>query len=288
MGNLQSGSFIGGSITTENITAINGYKANKSDVSVILANNASQNALTSISKGEYSVSIIPLSLNTSSKVTVKNTESKPQLSIKPTIEEASKLYNHTSSVKYESLFNGADLEYILSGSKLKENIIVNEKASSYVYRFNLNLTGLYAILNEDGSISLIGSNTDKIEFTIPAGYMFDNAGNYSEGVTYALTSKPNGNYTLTVTADSEWINSADRVFPVTVDPTITVGASTTTEIHDTYAAQGDPTATPQGYDWMESGADATNKKFRAYTKLAILPEIPSSSVVIEAKLNLYQ
>jgi len=125
IGNLQSGN-----LTTENITAINGYKANKSDVSITLANSASQSKLTSISKGEYSVSIIPLSLNTSSKVVVNNTTAKPTLSSKPTIEEASKLYNHTSSVKYTNLFNGADLEYVLSGSKLKENIIVNEKASS--------------------------------------------------------------------------------------------------------------------------------------------------------------
>ena len=214
-GNLQSGN-----LTAGNLTAINGFKANKSDVSVTLANSANQSALTSISKGEYSVSILPLSLNTSSRVVVNNTASKPDLGSKPTIEEASKLYNHTSSVKYVNLFGGADLEYILSGSKLKENIIVNETASSYVYSFTLNLTGLYAVLNEDGSISLIGNNTDKVEFTIPAGYMFDDAGNYSEDVTYTLTSKPNGNYILTVTADSEWINSNDRVFPVTVDPTI--------------------------------------------------------------------
>ena len=124
IGNLQSGN-----LTMENISSINGYKPNKSDVSITLANNASQSTLTSISKGEYSVSIIPLSLNTSSKVVVNNTTEKPTLSSKPTIEEASKLYNHTSSVKYTGLFNGADLEYVLSGSKLKENIIIILKRS---------------------------------------------------------------------------------------------------------------------------------------------------------------
>jgi len=274
IGNLQSGN-----LTTENITAINGYKANKSDVSITLANSASQSKLTSISKGEYSVSIIPLSLNTSSKVVVNNTTAKPTLSSKPTIEEASKLYNHTSSVKYTNLFNGADLEYVLSGSKLKENIIVNEKASSYVYSFNLNLTGLYAVLNEDGSISLIGNNTDKIEFTIPKGYMFDAAGNYSENVTYTLTSKPNGNYTLTVTADSEWINSDEIVFPVTVDPTISYRQTDMISV----ALSSDGQRTKNSY--IKVGQNNTTK-YESYWKATNLPTVPANAYINDVTLTL--
>ena len=58
-------------------------------------------------------------------------------------------------------------------------------------------------------------------FDIPAPVMFDSSSvaQSSNAVTYTLTQTNNG-YTLTMTADANWINAADRVYPVTIDPVV--------------------------------------------------------------------
>lgn len=65
------------------------------------------------------------------------------------------LDNLTSAVTYPDIFPGADLEYIVSPSKIKENIVVKEQSEAYTYRFDLALNGLMPIPQKDGSIHLV-------------------------------------------------------------------------------------------------------------------------------------
>ena len=62
--------------------------------------------------------------------------------------------NLTSAVVYDGLLNGADLEYVVGETSLKENIIVNEPAASYVYDFLLDTGGLSPNLTDAGNIRL--------------------------------------------------------------------------------------------------------------------------------------
>jgi RHS repeat-associated protein len=108
----------------------------------------------------------------------------------------------------------------VNSCNIKENIIVKERADSYSYTFEIQLNNLEAVLCEDGSVAISDPDTDEIVYTIPKGYMFDADGAYSEAVGYTLANGGNGKYSLTVTADAEWINVEERVFPITIDPTI--------------------------------------------------------------------
>lgn len=56
--------------------------------------------------------------------------------------------------------------------------------------------------------------------------MSDANGAVSAGVFYELKDAANGaRSSLTVTADSEWMNAESRAFPVTIDPQIVVNGS---------------------------------------------------------------
>ena len=141
---------------------------------------------------------------------------------------AGKSKNINSSAVYENIEKDTDLEYCLLGNNLKENIIVREKSADYRYIFALKTKGLKLRLSEDNeSLELYTERTkddgtveQKVEFTIPAPFMYDANGESSDDVYYELEPSENGNYAFAVVARDEWINAAERAFPVTIDPQI--------------------------------------------------------------------
>ncbi len=141
---------------------------------------------------------------------------------------AGKSKNINSSAVYENIEKDTDLEYCLLGNNLKENIIVREKSADYRYIFALKTKGLKLRLSEDNeSLELYTERTkddgtveQKVEFTIPAPFMYDANGESSDDVYYELEPSENGNYAFAVVASDEWINAAERAFPVTIDPQI--------------------------------------------------------------------
>ena len=145
----------------------------------------------------------------------------------------------SNTIFYNNVLPGVDLEYIVDPGTVKENIIVREKASLYSFSFSLNLTGLIPVQQQDGGIILYDEETEKESYLIPAPYMYDALGTFSNAVNYILTGDASP-YTLTVTADSAWINEKDRSFPVTIDPTI---IKTTSIAYDTFIDSDFPDST---------------------------------------------
>ncbi len=135
---------------------------------------------------------------------------------------------------YNNAENQTDLEYRLYGDHIKENIIVREKSDDYRYAFALQTQGLQMRLSEDNlQIELYREKTDAdgsteqiVEFTIPAPYMFDAAGNSCDDVYYELEPTDDGTCSFVVVASAEWINAEDRAFPVTIDPQIVMNSGT--------------------------------------------------------------
>lgn len=135
------------------------------------------------------------------------------------IEEAIDIDNR-SSIVYNNIKENTNIEYVLRGNDVKENIIITAPCESYEYIFKITLDGLFAELGANGEISVKDNETNEIKYIIPAPYMYDANGNYSYDVSYTLEQVKDEIYLLAVTADSEWINAEDRAFPVVVDPTI--------------------------------------------------------------------
>ena len=125
------------------------------------------------------------------------------------------------TVVYTDAYDEADLTYSVENTGIKENIIINEKKNVYRYSFVLNCENLICTQGEDGIIRFLSCESGEEIFYIPVSFMYD-----AEGVTsYAVTQelRTHGNDTiLTVSCDSSWINADERVFPVTVDPQISI------------------------------------------------------------------
>ena len=186
---------------------------------------------------------------------IENHPAKPEILVTDSAEEQlSKLrdIDNTTEILYEDILDGTDIEYVLTGNDVKENIIVKEKRDSYTYTFAMIFKDLTAESTEDGSIILADIETGEPVYYIPAPYMYDAAGEISYAVSYTLEEDEQNIYTLAVTADETWINADDRAFPVVIDPTVT-------EPHafaDTYISSSRPN-TVHGYEttMMVSEAD---------------------------------
>ena len=166
--------------------------------------------------------------------TVNNSPSERTETKFNSLEEA-KSINNTSSIVYNNIKKNTNIEYILNGNNVKENIIITAPCESYEYIFQITLDGLYAEL--DGNVIFIKDiETNQTEYTIPAPYMYDANGNYSYDVSYTLEQVKDEIYLLVIEADAEWINSEERAFPVVVDPTV----NTTYEGQDSYVNSSSP------------------------------------------------
>lgn len=214
-----------------------------------------------------------------SDVDILASNSSSKLTIDEANKEEMKLENKVSAVNYKNIFDGADLQYVITPSKVKENIIVNEKQDTYVYKFELALSGLVPVQQDNGSINLYENVEDEeAVFVIETPYMYD----ANEDTSFDVSMNLSGNI-LTVTANSEWINDESRAFPVIIDPTISTCAST---FYDATANKNTPIMNFDSYKFLYAGNGLLNLR-RTYFKFNI-PTLPDGSVVTNATLEIKQ
>ena len=198
----------------------------------------------------------------------------------PELQKMTDLKNISASVKYEDVLEGTDIEYVIKGSNVKENIIVKEKAESYTYEFTLSLNNLVAEMDGKGDIVISDSSSGEKVYIIPAAFMYDSAGAESESVTMTLVPLGNGKYTLTITPSAEWMNANERVYPITIDPPLY--NFTSSSVLDTKVSTAYPNNVYATNTTLNVGTS-----WRSYWKMTSLPTLPSSAYIIDAEMRLY-
>ena len=190
------------------------YENKAGCISVQLPEKLGNDSTVSYTSGKYTVFFTPLDTN-AAEADLLETEGYEVGSL----ESAVYPEHLTEALQYPGAYENADLTYTVDSDILKEEIVVNSPAEAYRYTFLCSFGSLTPKLTDSGNIELLDESGSAV-LEIPAGSMTDAAGNYSDAVTYELTEGDNGTYLLMVTADAEWMNAAERVFPITIDPTI--------------------------------------------------------------------
>jgi len=190
--------------------------------------------------------------------------------------------NKDNKVCYENILDDVDIDYEVLANKIKESIILKEKSNLSVIEFVI-MTDLKLELNKDGSISVFKGN--EIPYTIDTPFMFDSDHAYCDAVYYTLETLEGG-YVLRLHLNKQWLEDGNRVYPVVVDPTITV--SNKANIYDTYI---DSSNVSKNFntDTLKVGVDKVNNKDVIYRSLLKfdLPSIGTGSSVVDAKLTLF-
>ncbi|PKK93078.1 MAG: hypothetical protein CVV61_06490, partial [Tenericutes bacterium HGW-Tenericutes-6] len=140
-----------------------------------------------------------------------------------------------SSIIYENVLPNTDIEYVLSGSKIKENIYVKSYTENMKFVFEYDVKNL-TLIQENNSVVFMNSQKE-IVFSFSGLYMIDAENNISEHITLSSKQISEDVYEITVTPNDEWLRTA--VYPVLIDPTI-VNPTIPMSLVDTYVQQSSP------------------------------------------------
>ncbi len=188
------------------------------------------------------------------------------------------LININQSVIYSQVLQDVDIEYILTGSKIKENIILNNYIDDFSLTFEYKLKDLS--LTKDGNGNLLFLNKDEeVLFSFDVLYMIDDELNQSYDVLYELNLVGNNVYQITIIPSDEWLQKAS--YPVKIDPSLVINGSDNPGIRDKYVTS---TGAFEYNNFLMVGKSSTDT-YKSYIEISTA-QIPEDAIVRYAHLEL--
>ncbi|MEI2358745.1 DNRLRE domain-containing protein [Mesobacillus zeae] len=158
---------------------------------------------------------------------------------KPTY--STELEKRENSITYKSLYPHIDLRHVALNNEVKEDWIMNKYNGINEFHYTIQ-TDLYGQIEKDGSIGFYENESkEKQIFTLPKPVMVDS--NYNEtlgdgvrttDVHYELNKKADDSYELVLIASKEWLSSSKRVFPIYIDPSVSIDSLGDTFVMSAY------------------------------------------------------
>lgn len=174
------------------------------------------------------------------------------------------------------------MEYIVLPSRVKENIILQSAQDISYYVITVYTENLSARLLENREIQFYNSS-DEVIFTMTSPYMYDSAGELSEEIAVEMVTKGSGCYFIKMTPDTQWLSDESRVYPVVIDPQVSVD-TTRTNIIDNYVLEGAGVQN-RNLDRLYIG-NRSEGRTRAFIKYDTMPTIPEGANIVKATVYL--
>lgn len=159
-------------------------------------------------------------------------------------------------IEYDGAFDEfTSLKYTPTFSGYKEDLIIYQYSTN-VYSFIMETNGLALTLDGNGSV-LILDDKDECYATINPLYVYDSSeegNNITLNNYYEIEEIDNSTYLVNIVVDEEFLTSPETVYPVIVDPTITInatGSGSSKSILDTPIYNG------SGVTYQTAGANPT-------------------------------
>ncbi len=207
-----------------------------------------------------------------------------QTSVFKTSNESNKNSNKSvlsktsSSILYENVLPNTDIEYVLSGSKIKENIYLKSYSENMKFVFEYDVSNL-TLVQENNNI-VFKNSQGEIVFSFSGLYMIDAEYNTSENIILSSKQVSKDVYEVTVIPDDEWLKTA--IYPVLIDPTI-VNPTIPMSLVDTYVLQS--SSSSNYYDsYLMSIGGGYGSEARGLIKFN-LPTLLSNQVITYAHVE---
>ncbi|MDE6020662.1 MAG: DNRLRE domain-containing protein, partial [Ruminococcus sp.] len=128
--------------------------------------------------------------------------------------------------EYENIYGeGTNLKFYPQLNGVKDEILLNSNIEQNVFSFKIITDNCTAVLNDDGTVSLVNNENKETVQTFSAPFAYDSKyidGEYNEHYTeceYTLDIIDGNTYLMSVNVDKSWLESNSTVYPVTIDPT---------------------------------------------------------------------
>lgn len=235
------------------------YQTRQSDRIVYLPEKISEDRPVLGEYEKYQVKIAPFS-------TDKRTAAGKGKTVRNKVED---LYQRKSkkitSIIYDGVQPNIGFEYEATEQGIKENIILRTKKTANNYKFevvlkNCCIVSQQALMKENvktasrirtgagESLYLYDKEKEALVGSIPAAFMVDSQGVYSEQCTYEVKctatkkthSETEYTYQLSLTVDSGYLQDSERVYPVKIDPTFVWSESDPSRMASAYVCSSVP------------------------------------------------
>lgn len=227
-----------GTIQEKDISLVatrSGYTTTKNDVSVNFSNSPA-NGIT-MGYGGHTITLKPVFTTKGVTATKKD-----------------------NAIEYVGLFSSnATLKYTPLLSGIKEDIVLTKYTGVNEYSFTLITNGLGIYESKNGYF-LAESKATKAIFYLGDIIAYDANNVPYEGTLTIKTIKENQEYTLTVSVDEEFLTDENTVYPVTIDPTITISetASGAGAIQDAPIFSARPSSNHGTYEYDRVGTPSAD------------------------------
>ena len=218
-----------------------------------------------------------------------NSESKPATFTPVAIPEGySRLVPKSAGdhLRYEDILPFIHADYRIIGQTVKEDIVMESPEALAALEeglaFRLEVEGYTVSQKDSKTITFLDPEGIEI-YQLTAPVMTDEAGACSTELTLDLQEKDDGSYLVRLLPDLSWLSSEERVFPVTIDPSLAylIGGYGCLEASTVYSAS--PNAT-ENYN-IAVGRNYSQNNVRALFKLSNLPTLAESETVIDARVS---
>ena len=189
-------------------------------------------------------------------------------------EKFTSLKSLSSEVIYENAFENVDLQYFVTSTGVKENIILKSSDVPNEFYITYKVNKLTAKQIDDYRIALYGKKGDKV-YDIVAPFMTDAKGNTSTKLKLEIISKKGANLRVKLVLDKSFIRSLWRAFPITVDPEISTNLLDDVEMYN--CVDGTP---------LSYGPYTISNNSFTFLSLDTLPELSEGEQIVSAKINL--
>lgn len=134
-----------------------------------------------------------------------------------------------NAIRFTEVRPGVDYQYTLVGSMVKEDIVLTRPADSFVPATRLELPNDLEAVERDGLIVVREKNTsgggagddpENVVLTLTAPMATDAAEAIDNSLSLSLTRAEDGTPVAQVNANWDWLNAAERAFPIRIDPTV--------------------------------------------------------------------
>lgn len=224
----SEGNIIEKDITLESVNG-GGYRTKQNDILTLLPNRISSGV--TVAYKDNAVKLIPIINDTVSG------------SFSMAADEIAHLNTSSNKVVYESVFgNYTDIAYIPTMRGFKEEIVLSQYKGINSWSFIAETNGMYAYCGNDGIYYFAECEKADTQFSLGQVFVYDSSCGIAGGSMSVEPVIAGQKYCVTITADNSFLTDNSTVYPVYVDPQITITtASDTSNIIDATVYSGKPT-----------------------------------------------
>lgn len=193
-----------------------------------------------------------------------------------------------SSVSYAGAMPDSTIRFTAGTGMIKEQLVLDSPDAPATWVFPLDLTGLRAVPGPGGVVEFTDAAGQVVAY-VPRGFMSDSDinphsgdGATSWGVTYSLITV-GGRQAIRMTLDAAWLDSRARVFPVTVDPSVSSVNSDGT----TYVQYPDTSDNSGGTEIHVGTYDGGSDKAQSYIAFTSVASSLKNDTVLGAELGVF-